>query len=180
VTRLSDLRASEGTLDRALAGCGIFDVEGFDVDFAFGTVGMSSAYGAADRAGWRRVTASGGLRWMPEGAVVASAETRSFEAVVTLDALFPEGLPTAGAALSIVILVSSLDGCGCADQSLPDQPEPLNGVSPTITVVHRFVVQPSLLGCCVAPSDCRDGDPCTYDACDDGGTCFHLETECAL
>jgi len=175
VTRLSDLQAQGGTLDTALAGCAVLDVEGFEVDFAFGTVGMSSAYGAADRAGWRRVSGNGGLRWMPEGAVVANAEAGGFEAVVTLDALLPTPVPPEGAALSLVILVTAVGECAYADQSLPDQPEPLT--EPVVSVVHRFVVQPLLLDCCAAPDDCRDGDPCTFDACDDGA-CFHLETEC--
>lgn len=178
VRNLSDLHAGEGALEAALAGCARFDAEGFEADFAFGSVELESGSWADERAGWRRLTTAGTMRWMPEGAVVTSLESGSMEAVVTLNALFPDGLPADGAILAVAVLIAAVDECAYVDQSLPDQPAPLDGPAPVVSAVHHFVAQPALLECCASAVDCRDDDPCTTDTCRANGRCQHVTSGC--
>ena len=168
-----------GALDEALSGCAILISPAFGADVAFGTVDMTSAYGTAERAGWRRLGSDGVLRRIYAGALVTSVDEHGVEATIPLDTLLPGGVPPEGAAMALVVLLTdTADGCLYADQSLPDQSRPLTGESPQVAAVFRFVVQPTLWGCCVHEEDCRDADPCTSDVCTPSGTCDHLETGC--
>lgn len=179
VSRLDAILPGVGELDAALSGCATIGASGFRPDFAFGSVAMSSAYGAASKAGWRRITSTGSLRWMPEGAVVADTTAGALETAVTLDALLPGGVPEQGAAMAVVVLVTTTaTECAYADQSLPNQPAPLAGRAPRLLAAYRFVVQPSLVDCCTTGADCRDDDPCTSDICPPDGSCVHLDGAC--
>ena len=179
VSDLSSLTCDDGALDSALCGCAAFIAPGFQADVGFGTVGMASAYGAAELAGWRRLTTGGTPRWMTQGAVVANHAEGGVEATIPLDALRMGGLPAEGTVMALVVLLTdAVETCVYADQSLPNQNAPLEPGTPLVTQVYRFALFPALVDCCASSEDCRDNDPCTLDVCGTDGTCRHLETEC--
>lgn len=174
VDDLGELVDETGALDSALSNCGEITVAGFGADIGFGTVGMASAFGPAEVAGWRLLATGADLQWLSGGVVLASAAEGGMEAAIPLSSLPMAAIPAEGAVMALVVLVTEAGAtCSFADQSLPDQPGGFRGAEPLVGAVFRFLVQPSHLDCCTAPEDCRDGDPCTRDLCTDGGSCRH-------
>jgi len=118
----SEQEAGEG------AGSLWFGNASFGADFAFGSRGLASyddppcaALGDSLNAGWRQVGGladQGNLGWLC-GQVVGNPDDGALEASIPLSVLYPDGLPTGGADVGLVVRIVSGEGNFLSNQSLP-------------------------------------------------------------
>jgi hypothetical protein len=97
----------------------------FGADVAFGSRGLASyddpgcaALGDSLHAGWRSFADPANLAWLC-GRVVGNPEDGVLEASIPLSALYPQGVPTVGADVGLVVRIVSGEGNYLSNQSLP-------------------------------------------------------------
>ncbi len=116
------------------------------IDFAFATVGMATFaggdLGGSTNAGWRGLSKATDLAWL-QGVVQAKSGNAAVEASISLDQLYPNGIPASGAPLKIACVLVNGDGSAGSNQFLPPQTSQPNGT--TISnwwSVHVYPVNP--------------------------------------
>ena len=121
---LSD-NGGNGDLDDGISN--VVDVQdpGFGAEFAFGTKGMTSFIAGSDLAGatdagWRGLSQADNFSWL-DGTVLADADNGVVEVSVSLETIFPGGLPKSGRTVALFVkLTNSYGGFdGISNQTLP-------------------------------------------------------------
>ena len=145
VSAPSAISDNTGKLDNAISNVLTVADPQIGLDFAVGTVGMSTFAGGdlagSAAAGWRALGKPSDLAWL-QGVVQANPTDGAVEATIALAQLFPAGIPDDGVLVKIACALGNQDGSALSNQYLPSQGTSTPGVITNWWNVHVYPVAP--------------------------------------
>lgn len=118
-----DLKDNSGAVDDALASALKLNDAKLGLDFGFASLGLASFdgldLGKSTLAGWRGFADTGNFAWLL--GAIAGKPGAGLEATIPLKVLYPNGIPAAGAAVRVLVVLGNKDGAAISNQFLPEQ-----------------------------------------------------------